>query len=316
MNVETELLYNYLKGRTTAEEEIRIAEWLAADPENQKELDAVRFLFDSAELYGDKLRASRKVSLVGWHKLGRYAVQVAATVTIAVGAAFLADRHSLGELSDMRNSIYVPAGQRMELTLADGTRVWLNSESKLDYPVLFARDVRRVKLTGEAMFEVSHDKSHPFVVETFASDIRVLGTKFNVDADEEHRKFSTTLLEGCVRISNRLNPGQEHIVMQPNEKVDLIGNYLYASKMDDYDSPCWMNGQLNITGLSFNELMEKIEQVFAVRVVIERNTLPSTAGIGGKIRINAGVDNALRWLQSVLHFDYEIDEAENTIRIK
>lgn len=130
----------------------------------------------------------------------------------------------------MRNSIYVPAGQRMELTLADGTHVWLNSEARLEYPVLFAQDVRRVRLSGEALFEVAHDKSHPFVVETFASDIRVLGTRFNVDADEEHRRFSTALLEGCVRISNRLDPAQASIVILPNERVDLVGNYLQASK--------------------------------------------------------------------------------------
>lgn len=314
--VETEILYKYLKGQTTAEEETQIAEWLSADPNNQKEMDTVRFLFDSVKLYGDKMQSPRRIPLVRWRTIGRRAVQIAAAVMIAAGAGFIANRHSIGELSDRHHSIYVPAGQRMELTLADGTRVWMNSDSRLEYPILFAQDVRRVKLTGEAMFEVAHDKSHPFIVETYASDIRVLGTKFNVDADEEHHRFSTTLMEGSVRISNRLDPSQVNIVMRPNEKVDLIGNYLYMSKLDDCDSPCWMNGQLDITGLSFAELMEKMEQTFAVRVVIERSSLPSTAGIGGKIRINAGVGNAFRWLHSLLNFDYEIDEAENTITIK
>lgn len=314
--VETEILYKYLKGQTTSEEETQIAEWLSADPNNQKEMDTARFLFDSVKLYGDKMLPARRIPLVKWRTIGRRAVQIAATVMIAVGTGFIANKHSIGELSDMHHSVYVPAGQRMELTLADGTRVWMNSESRLEYPILFAQDVRRVKLTGEAMFEVTHDKSHPFVVETFASDIRVLGTKFNVEADEAHHRFSTTLMEGSVRISNRLNTGQTNIVMQPDEKVDLIGNYLYTSKLDNYDSPCWMNGQLDITGLSFAELMEKMEQAFAIRVIIECNPLPSTAGIGGKIRINAGVGNAFKWLHSLLDFDYEIDEAENTITIK
>lgn len=314
--MKTEILYNYLKGRTTSDEEARIAEWLAADPKNQKEMEAVRFLFDGGELYGDSLRTARKVSLVSWRPVIRRVVQLAAAVVIAVGTGLLANRHSLGELQEMHNSIYVPAGQRMELTLADGTRVWMNSESRLEYPIMFAQDVRRVKLTGEAMFEVAPDKSHPFVVETFASDIRVLGTKFDVNADEEHRKFSTTLQEGSVQISNRLNPGQKNIVMSPNEKVDLIGDYLYAYKIDDCDSPCWMNGLLDITGLSFAELMEKMEQAFAVRVVVERRAMPSTAGMGGKIRINAGVDNAFRWLHTVLDFEYEINETDNTITIK
>ena len=314
--METEILHKYLSGMTTPEEEAQIAEWLSADPNNQKEMDTARFLFDSVKLYGDKMQPTQRRSLVRWRTIGRWATQIAAAVMIAIGAGFFANRYSIGELSDKHHSIYVPAGQRMELTLADGTRIWMNSESRLEYPILFAQDVRRVKLIGEAMFEVAHDESHPFIVETFASDVRVLGTKFNVDANEAHHRFSITLMEGSVRISNRLDPSQANIVMRPNEKVDLIGNYLYTSKLDDYDSPCWLNGQLDITGLSFAELMEKMEQAFAVRVVIKRSSLPSTAGIGGKIRINAGVGNAFRWLHSLLNFDYEIDEAENTITIK
>ncbi|WP_346701351.1 FecR domain-containing protein [uncultured Alistipes sp.] len=301
---------------TTPEEETQIAEWLSADPNNQKEMDTARFLFDTVKLYGDKIQPTQRRPLVRWRTIGRWAAQIAAAVMIAVGAGFFANRYSIGELSDKHHSIYVPAGQRMELTLADGTRVWMNSESRLEYPIMFAQDVRHVKLIGEAMFEVAHDKSHPFIVETFASDVRVLGTKFSVDANEAHHRFSITLMEGSVRISNRLDPSQANIVMRPNEKVDLIGNYLYTSKLDDYDAPCWMNGQLDITGLSFTELMEKMEQAFAVRVVIKCSSLPSTAGIGGKIRINAGVGNAFKWLHSLLNFDYEIDEAENTITIK
>ena len=301
---------------TTPEEETQIAEWLSADPNNQKEMDTARFLFDTVKLFGDKIQPTQRRPLVRWRTIGRWAAQIAAAVMIAVGAGFFANRYSIGELSDKHHSIYVPAGQRMELTLADGTRVWMNSESRLEYPIMFAQDVRHVKLIGEAMFEVAHDKSHPFIVETFASDVRVLGTKFSVDANEAHHRFSITLMEGSVRISNRLDPSQANIVMRPNEKVDLIGNYLYTSKLDDYDAPCWMNGQLDITGLSFTELMEKMEQAFAVRVVIKCSSLPSTAGIGGKIRINAGVGNAFKWLHSLLNFDYEIDEAENTITIK
>ena len=280
---------------TTPEEETQIAEWLSADPNNQKEMDTARFLFDTVKLYGDKIQPTQRRPLVRWRTIGRWAAQIAAAVMIAIGAGFFANRYSIGELSDKHHSIYVPAGQRMELTLADGTRIWMNSESRLEYPIMFAQDVRRVKLIGEAMFEVAHDKSHPFIVETFASDVRVLGTKFNVDANEALHRFSITVMEGS---------------------VDLIGNYLYTSKLDDYDAPCWMNGQLDITGLSFAELMEKMEQAFAVRVVIKRSSLPSTAGIGGKIRINAGVGNAFKWLHSLLNFDYEIDEAENTITIK
>lgn len=82
-----------------------------------------------------------------------------------------------------------PNGQRLKLTLPDGTGVQLNSGSVIEYPSVFGKDVRRIRLSGEAMFDVTHNEEQPFVVETFASDIRVLGTRFNVVANENASDF-------------------------------------------------------------------------------------------------------------------------------
>lgn len=203
----------------------------------------------------------------------------------------------------------------MELTLADGTHIWLNSEATIEYPAVFARNSRCVKLSGEAMFEVKHDEKRPFVVETFAMDVRVLGTKFNINADEEHNRFSATLLQGTVLVSNRLDPSQMDIVMKPNEVVSMVNGRLSTTLLADESSLCWPEGLLYVTGLSFPELMDKLEQTFAVHIVIDRKTLPDMSAAGGKIRVNAGIENALRVLQYAANFTYKIDETTNTITI-
>ncbi len=315
--MEHELLYRYLKGETTTAEERRIGAWLEADPEhNRRRLDSVRFLFEANELHGAQIRAERRSLRTGWRRMPRYAVRIAAVVAIALGAGHAAYRQAFRTMSETMQTVEVPAGQRMELTLADGTHVWLNAEARIEYPTVFARRARRVKLSGEAMFEVTHDAARPFTVETFASDVRVLGTKFNVDADEARARFAATLLEGSVRVSNRLDPMQPDITMKPDEVVRLVDGRLKASRLEDETSLCWMDGLLYVTELSFAEVMDKFEQAFGVRIIIERDTLPDMEGAGGKIRVNNGLENALRVLQYGADFAYDIDPTNNTVTIR
>lgn len=315
--MENEILYRYFKGETSAAEEARIGAWLKADPENhRRRFDSVRFLFEATELHGEKLQAAPRTMRIVWNRLPRYVVRVAAVVAIALGAGTAAYRQAFRSMSDLTNIVEVPAGRQMELTLADGTHVWLNAESRLEYPAVFARDARSVKLSGEAMFQVEHDVSRPFTVETFASDVRVLGTKFNVNADEEHGRFSAALLEGSVLVTNRLDPSQADIVLKPDEEVCLVDGRMELSPLEDGTSLCWIDGLLYVTGLSFTEVMDKFEQVFAVRIVIERDALPDMKGIGGKIRINSGIESALRTLQYGADFTYEIDPSGNTVTIR
>lgn len=315
--MENEILYRYLKGETTAAEEQLIARWLEADPsEHQKQFDSVRFIFEGAELHDLRPQTMQRSMRVSWTRIGRFALRAAAAVLIALGAGYVTYQQTYRSVSEQTNIVQVPAGQRMELTLADGTHVWLNSEARIEYPAVFARNSRLVKLSGEAMFQVTHDKKRPFVVETFASDVRVLGTKFNINADEEHNRFSTALLEGSVLVSNRLDPSQKDIVMKPSEVVNLVEGRLLPGRLQDETSLCWTEGQLYVTGLSFADLMDKLEQVFAVRIVIDRETLPDMDAVGGKIRVNAGIENALKTLRYAADFSFEIDETTNIVTIR
>lgn len=209
-------------------------------------------------------------------------------------------------------SFETPAGQRVSLDLADGTHVWLNSGSRIEYPVVFDRRIRRVRISGEAMFDVTHDADRPFIVETFASRIEVLGTKFNVVADESRSLFSTTLLEGKVKVSS----GDQNVILHPDEVVNLINGHLLVFHNNDPVAMQWPEGILSMKGISFEELMAKFERIYDVKIVYECEKIPMIEFASGKIRISDGIDHALRVLQHVSDFTYERDEEHNIIRIK
>lgn len=120
---------------------------------------------------------------------------------------------------ELMNSVSVPRGGEYFLVLSDGTEVWLNADSELKYPVNFSSSKREVIVTGEAYFEVSRDTSRPFIVRTEAGSVRVLGTKFNVQAYRGEECLVATLVEGAVSCS--LPGGTEAVVLYPDEQVTI-----------------------------------------------------------------------------------------------
>lgn len=177
-------------------------------------------------------------------------------------------------------SVAAPAGQRIDITLQDGTSVCLNSGAKLEYPIRFNRN-RRVKLSGEAMFNVEHDAAHPFIVETFACDVEVLGTKFNVTADELTHDFTTALLRGKVKVTNKLASGDQ-IILDPNEKVCLNGKRLVLTRIENTDDYLWTEGILNLVGHPFADIIAKMEKTYGVKIQIQTAELPQIDVIRGK----------------------------------
>lgn len=317
--MDQELLFSYFRGETTPQEEERILAWVEASEDNRREFRKAHVLFAGLALYAPRPETSHPVVPLG-RRIGRQvlrlAVRAAAVVLLAVGAAYFGKSHYHRSLAGRETVISVPAGQRMQMTLADGTRVRLNAGTTLEYPVVFAREARRVKLSGEAFFEVAHDAEHPFVVETFASDIRVLGTAFNVQADEEHACFSTTLVEGKVQVTSRIDPA-ESIVMQPNDMVVLENGRLYKERVADFADLCWTEGLIHLKKMPFEELMRTFERAFDVQIRIERQTMPRIDVMSGEIRISDGVEYALHVLQQVCSgFTYTRDEKSNVIVIR
>ena len=314
-----ELLYKYRENTATDAEMRQVLDWLDADPAHQRELDELNKVMAASIMYGpDILRsvpAKKPGRIMPLRRVVRYVAELAAVLLIGGGAAWMLAESRIEKWTRQTAALEVPSGQYLNMKLQDGTTVWLNSGTRLEYPLVFAGGERRVKVDGEAMFDVEYDPRHPFVVETFACDVEVLGTKFDVTADENEGIFSTALLRGSVKVTNRLMPG-EVFILKPNEEVRLTGgrlNLARISRMDDY---LWTEGIISIKGLSFTELMDKFEKSFGVKILIDRTRTPVINYNYGKIRISDGIDSALHLLQMVSDFTYVRNEEDGTIVIR
>ena len=309
------LLQKYLRNETSEEELAEVLDWLDASTENQRYLDRLDYISNLNILAGEaQPRVSRRtVSL--WKRTAQWSAAAAAALLVCAGVShYLADRILEYRTRDMM-AITAPNGQSMSVTLSDGTTVWLNSGAKLEYPSIFSRKTRRVKISGEAMFEVKHDASRPFIVETFACDAEVLGTKFNILADARTADFSAALLEGRLKILNRLGGG-ESFILSPNEQIDLVDGHLKLNRITDPDDFRWVDGLMNLNTLSFGEVIRKFENYYGVRITIDNPEDMPVLKYHGKIRVSDGVDHALKLLQITNNISFTRDDETNTIHIK
>lgn len=314
------MLLKFLKCETSPTEENAVLEWLEDSPEHRKELNRLDEAFNAMVLHAPDVAAIRRRRVFGRYSRMqrglRYVGAAAAVVALMIGGSWLLASRQVRNFSERVNAIEVPVGRRISMTLQDGTKVWLNAGTTLTYPAVFSRRDRRVKVAGEAMFDVAPDPDHPFIVETYACDIEVLGTKFNVRAEETENLFSTALMRGSVKVSNRLSPeSNESIYMKPDDCVDLINGHLTLSRIDDPAEYLWPQGIINLRSASFEELIEKFERAYGVRIIIERKELPKIR-CRGKIHVSEGIDHALDILRMDANFTYEHDYNRNEIYIK
>jgi hypothetical protein len=164
-------------------------------------------------------------------------------------------------LKSSMNQIIIPFGQRSEVTLEDGTHIWLNSGSRLSYPSEFKDDSREVYLIGEAFFEVTTDARKPFFVNTPDFKIKVLGTKFNVCSYNDDPTVQTVLLEGKVSAGkNSLFAGM--VDMVPGERLvyEKTENKLVSDKVDVQLYTSWINGYLVFKNEPTTEVFKKLER--------------------------------------------------------
>lgn len=318
-----ELLFKYFSNEASAEEVAQIEQWLDEDPARQSEFDSAHYLFNAMILHSDELskmtipgaleKTSRKSKVR--RLVYRYAAAAAAVVIAGLSGVFVEREINYNKMTAQTNVLEVPAGQRMSVTLSDGTQVQLNGNTRLEYPVIFSRKQRNVKLSGEAFFEVTHDEKHPFIVETFASKVEVLGTRFNVYADKASEHFSTALVDGKVRVTTN-DETAEQVVLAPDEMVRFVNNHLVVTKVDAENLISWTEGYINLADTDFESLMHRFENVYGVKIVIERETMPEIGYKSGKIRVSEGVNFALKLLQHECKFTYTENYETNTITIR
>ena len=167
------------------------------------------------------------------------------------------------------NNITTERGRMWSVTLSDGTKVWLNAESSLHYPLTFTGNERLVEMTGEAYFEVAHNAAMPFKVKVANQVVEVLGTHFNINAYTNEPLVRTTLLEGLVRISK----GNSKELIHPNEEaaVSNNGTNIRVNKVDAQDAIAWKNGYFSFHNADLKTVMRQLSRWYDIEVVYGNN---------------------------------------------
>jgi len=172
------------------------------------------------------------------------------------------------------NRITVPKGGEYQLVLSDSTRVWLNADSELTYPVSFSGDERRLSLKGEACFEVTPNQKKPFIVTVGAVDVRVLGTVFNIEAYPENDNVITTLVEGAVE----LNKGDKSQLLTLDEQAVIgVGDERFVvNSVNAKNYVLWKEGVFFFEDEALESILQKLTRWYNVEIEFENPALRET----------------------------------------
>ncbi|HJH71278.1 MAG TPA: FecR domain-containing protein [Bacteroidaceae bacterium] len=306
-----DLLQKYILGEASEDEKKQITEWIQESPDHMREYLAQRKLYDIA-LWQSKAMEEKPLNKRITFTL-RSVVYSVARIAAMVAIVFLVAYYwgSKDTEKVAYQSVYVPAGQRAELMLADGTKVWLNSRSTLKFPTNFQGGFRNVILDGEGFFTVAKNKEIPFIVKTGKYDVKVLGTEFNVLAYSTDSVWETSLLEGSVEIQAN---GKRKLRLEPNTMVRLQENNLVKQHIKKMEYFRWREGLICFDNISVKEMIEKLKLYYGVDIVVNNREILGNR-YTGKFRARDGIEHVLKVLRLNNRFTYEKDDEANRIII-
>ena len=211
------------------------------------------------------------------------------------------------------NQLVMPHGSSSKIVLSDNTVVWLNAGSRLIYPSVFTNKTREVVLFGEAYFDVAKNNEKPFLVQTSALEIKVLGTEFNVSAYPDDNVIQTVLKEGSVSIRQIDDIKSENeILLKPNQlasfdkstklsKITNVNTNFYAS---------WIDGLLSFENLDMNRVVKKLERYYDIKIQFEDPMLGSIK-ISGKLDLKQNKEEVFEYLAKVSTTAFEKNDEKN-----
>jgi transmembrane sensor len=281
------LIANFLSGESTPSESEELKRWVDESSANKKLFEANKRIwekspnyFSSPEILSDQgkimdqiiqrlTEPPKKLNLSVW--IYRVAAILALPVMFGIGW-YLGSVRSNTETSELAmQEVTSPVGIRSQVVLPDGSKVWLNAESTLKFPVPFPKDVRNVDLKGEAFFEVTKKQEHPFVVHLGNVAVKVLGTTFDCKAFEGDKNIEVILEEGRVALNSNVASGQKESILIPGDRAIIekatgetqiknenIGKYI-----------AWHTGKLVFDNTSMAEVVSMLERWYGVVVVVQ-----------------------------------------------
>ena len=312
------IIQKYLQGTTSEEDNQQLKQWIQQSPENKKRLFAEKDIWDTYSLHSNqrKYEVNIELELLNQQiKPGKTErtlhltsiMKMVAILLLAFGlgwsSRFISSTNSLQTSEATMQEIFVPKGQVNQVFLADGTRIWINSETRLIVPSVFGINERIVKLNGEAFFEVAKDQKRPFRVKVNGQQIEVIGTSFNVRAYDNSNKIETTLETGQIKLrtgsqTTMLLPG-EHCLFNKEEKQIII------SKVNSKAFSSWKDGRYEFKNEDLMEVFKVIERWYDVQIIAEEAYFKGMR-FSGVIKRNKDVKHFLELLNLTIPIRYEL----------
>lgn len=238
------------------------------DSEYDKFLDTIKADDSNENKNAKVIKLDSSKNNISWKKIAAVLI-----VPFIAGAIYFFPTKKSSELfsSVEMKEIYVPCGTQQNIVLPDGSRVQLNSGSRLQYPIAFNSNTRRVKLSGEGFFDITKDSLHPFIVSVRDLNIRVLGTSFNVNSYSENC-IETSLVEGKVELYKSDNKPLA-ILMPGNKAIYETNKHLVCIPFDKEVEIAWLQGKMIMKNTPINKLIFFMEKKYGVDVIINDSAI-------------------------------------------
>lgn len=204
--------------------------------------------------------------------------------------------------TNKNNELIIPKGGEYQVVLADGTKVWLNSASRLIYPPSFMGKERRVVLSGEAFFDVAHDAERPFIVETSRMNVKVLGTRFNVNDYDDNEEVSTTLVNGSVEI---VSGGQQAFRLVPGEQAYGKENELEKREVNVRLYTSWIDGKFLFNNTELEEIAKQISRWYDVEIFFSSENVKKVRFTGAIVKFKP-LDDLVRMIESTSQVRFSV----------
>ena len=305
------LMSNHLSGNISDDEERSLLDILNSDPKykvlysEMAKTRAISFipLFEKEKKFNYKnlihvlnngFVLNEKTNL--FHKFSRIAAVIIFVLSTSISSYYIFSNSNISNKLANCETI-VPLGSQAKIILPDGTVAWLNSGSTLKYNNLYGKKTRDVLLTGEGYFQVTKDKSKPFLVHTNNIEIKVLGTVFNVRSYLDDPTVEVNLLEGKVDVTTRNNGSLKKLTLAPNEKIIYTKKTgtMFSYKAIADKSAQWTIGRLCFVDATLENIVKDLERKYDVKIKLETENIKSEV-FSGSLNLKQPLNDILDYL--------------------
>lgn len=215
------------------------------------------------------------------------------------------EEHGKGMVTEEYNKLTTPVGGEYSLVLSDGTKVFLNADSELKYPVEFSDGKRIVDLKGEAYFEVHKDSLRPFIVRMNGAEVTVLGTSFNVNTYGDDGQIYTTLVNGSVRVSSMKNKQEEILKPGMQSVMNVQSGLLTVREVDVEPYVAWREGRFVFRAMTLDLIMRQLQRWYDFEVFYQNSELKDYE-FRGVIKRDMDLDKVLSVIKATTNVDFEV----------